>query len=233
MVASSEKCIVVACLQCGESKNVRVSSVRDGRRFCSMACVWAWRKANGVLLPYQVQAATDRLIKAIDPSHQPKRQVSSYMRKRVAEANKQREITPATRKKMSFARRGKKLTKEHRDKIATSHIGIRPTDKTRAKLRAARARPRQSYKHSEASKRKISIANKGKPRSDEYRDAIRQTLLRRHEQVYEAIKIAIKDNPRFSDKAIAKIVGCHIRTVSRVRKRHFPRTGKLAIGIPK
>ena len=69
--------------------------------------------------------------------------------------------------------KGKKHTKETIEKIRESRIGSILSEETRQKIK------QNNILTNESRGKKTSIANKGKPKSDEHKQKIRESLLRR------------------------------------------------------
>jgi plasmid stability protein len=87
--------------------------------------------------------------------------------------------------KIGAAQKGKFMSPEVRQKIRESLIGCSRPDGAVEKQVATR-RENQKKKgynwHSEETRQRISAANKGRPCSEEHKQKIRETLLRRHQK---------------------------------------------------
>jgi hypothetical protein len=87
--------------------------------------------------------------------------------------------------KIGAAQKGKVLSDEVRQKIRESLIGrTRPDGASRKQIATRRENQKQKgYAwHSDETRKRQSIAAKGKPKSEAHKQKIRETLLRKHRE---------------------------------------------------
>lgn len=103
--------------------------------------------------------------------------------------NKGKKMSPESRKKMSESKKLLYQNPEYRKKLSEAHKGCIPWNKGKKglwkpteEMTRKRLESRKGYKHSEETKRKISLGNKGKTRpliSEETRKKLRKAYKRR------------------------------------------------------
>ena len=90
--------------------------------------------------------------------------ISDDHKKKISEANKGRIYSTETRKKISVANKGRIRTDEHKKKISVANKGKIISEEHKEKLSVANSgknNPFYNKKHTKATKRRISSANKG------------------------------------------------------------------------
>lgn len=116
--------------------------------------------------------------------------------------NKGKPMSEEQKKKLSDARRGMKLSKEHREKISKGLMGRpSPTKGTKfSEERRAKCKTFLGKKHTEETKRKMSLAQRGKVFSEAQRTALSMAHRGRGKKLNEAQvreiknRLYVKDN---------------------------------------
>lgn len=98
--------------------------------------------------------------------------MSEYHKLKISIANSGKILSDEQKQKISQSKKGKSFTEEHKRKLSESHKGKpghKMSEENRQKLIVANSKPK-----SDATKKKLSIAHKGKTLSQEHREKIRQ-----------------------------------------------------------
>lgn len=117
------------------------------------------------------------------------RKLSEEHRKKIGDIHRGRKRSDETKRKISEALKGKTITKETREKIRAIRLGTKASDETKLKMSLARQgenHPMFGRKQTTDAKEKTRLANigrtpwnKGKPHTDEHREALKLAWVKR------------------------------------------------------